>query len=72
MLIGEWQQSQIPGALYGGSQLTLIVSLGARDAAGNDLACFGDVGLQRWQIFVINVLYAFGSKAAEFATTEKT
>src|SRR5690606_15257087 len=51
---------------------TLVLGLGAGDAARNDLAGFGNVGLQGVEIFVIDLLDAFSGETAELTTTEET
>jgi hypothetical protein len=50
--IGVGQQRQETCPLDGGGELALITSLGPGDAAGNDLAGLGDIGLERVQILV--------------------
>jgi hypothetical protein len=66
MLIGVRQQRQEAGALDRRRELALIEALGASDAAGNDLAGFGDIVLQRGQIFVVDHRHAVRGEAAEF------
>src|SRR3981081_4563744 len=65
MLVGVRQQGEEACALDRNGELALIERLRARDAAGDDLARLSDVALQRGQIFVVNVLDAFGREAAE-------
>src|ERR1044071_2040407 len=71
VLIGVRQQGQVAGTLHRNGQLALVVRLGAGDAAGNDLAGFGDVALEDAEILVVDALDAFGSEAAELAAAEK-
>src|SRR5688572_33081018 len=71
MLVGVWQQRQIPGALDRGRELALVERLGARDAARDDLAHLGDVLLERRQILVVDQLDAFRREAAELATARE-
>src|SRR5690606_31809704 len=59
------QQGQVTGTLDGRGQLALVTGLGTGNAAGHNLAGFGDVGLEGFQVLVIDLLYAFGGKAAK-------
>src|SRR5690606_238411 len=70
--VGVGQQSQVAGALDGNGQLTLVLGFCTGDAAGYDLAGFGDIGLQSVEILVIDLFYAFSGKTAELSATEKT
>src|SRR5688500_13479047 len=72
VLIGVRQQREITRALHGDRELTLIVRLRAGDAARNDLAGFGDVALQHAEIFIVDLLDAFGGETAELTASEKT
>src|SRR5690242_3610388 len=72
VLVGVRQQREEARALHGHCELPLIERLRAGDAARNDLARLGDVALQRGQIFVVDVLHAFGGEAAELLTAGKT
>src|SRR5882672_2166050 len=72
MLVGVRQQGEEACALDRNSELALIERLRARDAAGDDLARLSDVALQRGQIFVVNVLDAFGREAAELLPARET
>jgi len=72
VLIRVRQQCQIARTLHCDCQLTLIIGFSARDAAGNDLTRLGDVCLQHTEVFVIDLLDAFGGKTTEFATAKKT
>src|SRR5262249_29241362 len=65
MLVRVRQQSEEARALDRDCQLPLIERLRARDAARDDLACLGDVALERSEIFVVDVLHALGGEAAE-------
>src|SRR5690554_6710838 len=70
--VGVGQQGQVAGTLDGGGQLTLVFGFGPGDTARNDLAGFGDVGLQGVEILVVDLLHAFGGETAELTTTEET
>src|SRR5690606_4127278 len=70
--VGVRQQGQVAGALDSDGQLTLVLGLGTGDTAGNDLAGFGDVGLQGVEILEVDLFHAFGGETAEFTTTEET
>src|SRR5882724_223010 len=72
MLVGVRQQGEEACALDRNSELALIERLRARDAAGDDLARLRDVALQRGQIFVVNVLDAFGREAAKLLPARET
>src|ERR1700755_2374318 len=72
MLVGVRQQGEEACALDRYCELALIKRLRARDAAGDDLARLSDVALQRGQIFVVNVLDAFGREAAELLAPGET
>jgi len=63
--VGVRQQSQVAGALDSNGQLTLVLGLGTGDAARDNLAGLGDIGLQSVEIFVIDLFYAFSGKTAE-------
>src|SRR6185437_2723848 len=65
------QQCQEPRTLHCRGQLALVTGVGTGDAAGNDLAGFGDVLLQRGEVLVVDVLDALGREAAELAAAEK-
>src|SRR5690606_33475041 len=70
--VGVGQQGQGAGALDGGGQLTLVLGFGSGDTARNDLAGFGDVGLQGVEILEVDLLHAFGGETAELTTAEET
>src|SRR5687768_16824433 len=72
VLVGIRQQRQIARALHRDRQLPLIMRLGAGDAARHDLAGFRDVALQDAEIFVVDLLDAFGGEAAELTAAEET
>ena len=72
MLIGIRKQREIASAFHGNCQLTLIVRLRAGDSARDNLAGFGDVGLENAEIFIVDLLDAFGGETAELTATEKT
>src|SRR6202045_2610417 len=72
MLVGVRQQGEEACALDRNGELALIERLRARNAAGDDLARLSDVALQRGQIFVINVLNAFGCEAAKLLPARET
>src|SRR5256885_4430938 len=72
MLVGVRQQGQEARALDAYRELALIERLRTRDAAGNDLARFGDVTLQRGEILVIDLFDAFGREAAELLAAWET
>src|SRR5258708_35869399 len=72
MLVGVRQQGQEARALDAYRELALIERLRTRDAAGNDLARFGDVTLQRSEILVIDLLDAFGREATELLAARET
>ncbi|EEF23189.1 conserved hypothetical protein, partial [Ricinus communis] len=59
VLIRIGQQREVAGALDAARQLALVFGLGAGDAARNDLAGFGNVGLQGFQILVVDLFDAF-------------
>src|SRR5687768_15686690 len=71
MLIGVRQQREVTRALDRRRELALVERLGARDAARDDLAGFGDVLLQRGEILVVDLLDAFGREPAELATARE-
>jgi hypothetical protein len=62
VLIGVGQQRQVTRTLDGRGQLTLVTGFGAGDAAGDNLAGFGNEVLQDSDVFVIHFLNAFGSE----------
>src|SRR5690606_25300234 len=70
--VGIGQKGQVTGALDGGSQLTLIASLGACDTAGDDFSGFGNIALQGFEILVVNLGGAFGGKTTELTATIET
>src|ERR1700742_3286081 len=72
MLVGVRQQGEEACALDRNGELALIERLRARNAAWDDLARLSDVALQRGQIFVINVLDAFGCEAAKLLPARET
>src|SRR5580704_17950432 len=72
MLVGVRQQGEEACALDRNGELALIERLRARNAAGDDLARLSDVALQRGQIFVVNVLNAFGCEAATLLAARET
>src|ERR1700733_1265703 len=72
MLVGVRQQGEEARALDRYRELALIERLRARDAAGDDLARLSDVALQRGEIFVVNVLDAFGRETAELLASGET
>jgi len=65
MLIGVGQQREEARALDGHRELALVEGLRAGDAARNDLACLGDVALERGEILVVDLLDAFGGEASK-------
>src|SRR6185503_5892033 len=71
MLVGVRQQREVTRPLDRGRELTLVERLGARNAARDDLAGFGDVLLERGQILVVDLLHAFGGETAELATARE-
>src|SRR4051794_26596469 len=71
VLVGVRQQGEEACTLDRNRELALIERLRARDAAGDDLARLRDVTLQRGQVFVVNVLDAFGREAAELLRAGK-
>src|SRR5690606_12659458 len=60
--VGVGQQGQVAGALDSDSQLTLVLGLGTGDTARNDLAGFGDVGLQGVEILEVDLFHAFSGE----------
>src|SRR5210317_103176 len=66
------QQSQITCAFDCCRQLTLVLSFGACNTARYNFTGFGDVRFQRFQIFVIDLLYAFGGKTTKLTTSKKS
>ena len=71
MLIGIRQQRQKARPTYGELQLALVMRARARDAARDDLAGFGDVALERRQIFVVDLLDVIGGESAKLLATKK-
>src|SRR5690242_10044016 len=71
MVVAVGQQRQEPRPLHRRGQLALVTRLGAGDAAGDDLAGFGDVLLKGGEILVVDVLDALCGEAAELAAAEK-
>ena len=65
MRIRVRQQRQEACTLDSSCELTLIPSLGASDTAWHYLARFGHVGLECFQILVIDFLGAFSGKATK-------
>src|SRR5678809_770428 len=71
VVVGVRDQGQEARALDGGRELALVLRLGARDAAGDDLAGLGEVLAQGVEILVIDLLDALGGELAELAAAEK-
>ena len=71
MRIAVRQQGQKTRALDSSRQLALILGLGTGNPAGNDLAGFGHIVLQRLKILVINFFYAICSKTGRTCGDEK-
>src|SRR5688572_3816311 len=72
MLIRVRQEREVTRALDRRRQLPLIRRAGPRDPARNDLAGFRDIGLQRREILVIDLLHAFGREATKLLTSKIT
>ena len=71
MSVGVRQQRQIARALDRRRQLTLVLGLGARNTAGHDLACLGNILLQRIQIFVVDLGHALSGETAKLSASKK-
>ena len=67
VLVGVGQQRQETGTLDGGGELALVAGAGASDARRHDLGDFGDEVFQQLDVFVVDLLDAFGREAAVFA-----
>jgi len=65
MLIGVRQQGEVAGALDRDCQLALVEGTRSGNAAGNDLARLGDVGLQGAEILVVDLAGILGGELAE-------
>ena len=68
---GVDEQSHLTGTLDFTSQETLMMSAGAGNAAGNDLAAFRDLVAQDVGALVIQRQIRVGAEAAELATRSK-
>src|SRR5690606_36241753 len=64
-------QGQEARTLDGGGKLALVTRLGARDAAGDDLAVLGQVLAQGVEILVIDLLDALGGELAVLAAAKE-
>src|SRR5262245_20463389 len=72
MLVRVRQEREVARALDRRRQLPLIRRAGARDPARNDLAGLRDVRLQRREIFVVDLLDAFGREATKLLASKIT
>src|SRR5690606_38473579 len=64
-------QGQEARALDRGGELALVARLGARDAAGDDLAVLGPVLAQGVEILVVDLLDALGGELAVLAAAKE-
>src|SRR5690606_21775701 len=71
MAVAVGQQGQETCVLHGDGQLTLVARLGAGDAAGNDLAGFGNVLAQQVEVLVVDLDDILGGETAEFLAAEE-
>ncbi|MGF6549251.1 hypothetical protein QFZ96_004322 [Paraburkholderia youngii] len=65
VLVGVRHQREETRALDSRVQLALIVRLGTRETCRRDLAVLADEVLQRFDVFVVDVLDASGRETAE-------
>jgi hypothetical protein len=70
--VSKGNQGKVTSALDGFRQLSLVPGFSARNTARDDLASLGDVLLEHFDIFVINLGYAFSSKPTKFSSTVKS
>src|SRR5262245_22139432 len=72
VLVGIRQEPEIARALDRDRELPLVERARARNPARDDLAGFRDVGLQRRQVLVVDLVGAVGGELAELLAPEKT
>jgi hypothetical protein len=71
VIIAVRDEGQLTCNFDSGSELTLILRLGASDTAWNDFTVLSEILAQGIQIFVIDLRNAFGSEFAELTAAEK-
>src|SRR5687767_2466968 len=72
MLIRVRQEREVTRALDRRRQLPLIRRAGPCDPTRNDLAGLRDIGLQRREILVVDLLHAFGREATKLLPSKIT
>jgi hypothetical protein len=66
------KQTELPRPLDRPRQLTLVIGARTGNAAGHDLAGFGDVLPEGAEILVIDLLHALGGEPAELAAAKES